>query len=157
MSTDTGEARGVDSPLANLTKKISGVGLRLVALAIFDAFAIWFLLQLINDGVWSLAIIIGLLTLGVNLVNLREDLYPLRWLTPGLSLLILMALYPILFTAYTAFTNYSDGHLLTKQQLIGLLGREQYLPEGAPAYDWTAYRSQDGEFALWLTSENGAN
>jgi ABC-type sugar transport system permease subunit len=120
-----------------------------------DAVGVWFLTALVRDGVWPLAIAVAVVTLGINVVNLREDLYPLRWLSPGLSLLVLMAAYPILFTVYTAFTNYSDGHLLTKQQAIHLLGQEQFLPEGGTQYSWVAYRSADGGYVLWLTSEDG--
>jgi arabinogalactan oligomer / maltooligosaccharide transport system permease protein len=155
MSMSFMRVRGKRKPLARLTESLSRVILRLLVLAVLDAFAIWFFLRLINDGVWPLATIVFLLTIGINVVNLKEDLYPLRWLSPGLGLLLLMALYPILFTVYTAFTNYSDGHLLTKQQLINLLARQQYLPEGAPVFSWTAYRSEEGEFALWLTPEEG--
>ena len=92
--------------------------LRLLALAVIDAFAIWFLYQLLDDGVIYLALTVGIITLLINVVFLREDLYPLRWMSPGLALMILMVVYPVLFTVYSAFTNYSDGHILTKQQAI---------------------------------------
>jgi len=131
------------------------IALRLLALAVVDAFASWFLSLLIRDGVWPLATAIFVVTLGVNIVNLRTDLYPFRWLSPGLVLFILIALYPIIFTVYTAFTNYGGGHLLTKQQTIRLLAREQYLSESAPIYRWTAFRSPNGVYALWLISEDG--
>lgn len=128
---------------------------RLIGLAIIDAFAFWLLYQMINDRVWPFVAVVAFVTLGINIVFLNERFYPLRWLSPGLALLILMALYPILFTIYTAFTNYSDGHLLTKQQTIDLLAKEQYLPEGVGTYAWTAFRSPEGSFALWLTSNTG--
>jgi len=136
-------------------KGLRYIALRLLALAVVDAFASWFLYLLTRDRAWPLATAIIVVTLGVNIVNLRTDLYPLRWLSPGLVLLILMALYPIIFTVYTAFTNYSDGHLFTKQQAIRLLAKEQYLSESAPIYRWTAFRSPNGEYALWLMSEDG--
>lgn len=156
MSTSIPRVRGGRSPLTRSFEPLSRILVRLILLAVLDGFAIWFLLQLINDGVWPLATIIFLLTFGINLVNLKENLYPLRWLSPGLILLILMALYPIIFTIYTAFTNCSDGHLLTKQQLVSLLARQQYLPEGALSFSWTAYRSPEGGYALWLSPEDGS-
>jgi len=155
MSTIKSKARGVITPLAQISGDLPSIALRLVGLAIVDAFAVWFLYLLIRDEVWPLTVAVAAVTLGLNIVNLREDLYPFRWLSPGLALLILMALYPILFTVYTAFTNYSDGHLLTKQQVINLLGRQQYLPEGATTYSWVAFRGPEGEYALWLTAEDG--
>jgi ABC-type sugar transport system permease subunit len=148
-------AGGVITPLAQISGSLSRIALRLIGLALVDAFAVWFLYRLIQDGVWPLTLVVLVVTLSLNVIYLREDLYPLRWLSPGLSLLILMALYPILFTVYTAFTNYSDGHLLTKQQVIHLLAKEQFLPEGAVVYRWTAFRGEQGEFALWLISDEG--
>ena len=155
MGGDKVGARGAIQPLAPLSGYASRIALRLLGLAAVDAFALWFLSQLVRDQAWFLTAAVAIVTLGINLAYLREELYPLRWLSPGLALLVLMALYPILFTVYTAFTNYSDGHLLTKQQAIHLLEKEQYLPEGAPTYRWTAFRSPAGEYALWLVSEEG--
>ncbi len=155
MSVVPARARGRRAPLALISDYMSRIGLRLLGVAVIDAFALWLLSQLVRDAVWILAIAIAIITLGINIVYLREDLYPLRWLSPGLALLALMAVYPILFTVYTAFTNYSDGHLLTKQQTVRLLGQEQYLPEGAPSYRWTAFRSPAGAYAIWLISEDG--
>lgn len=155
MSTVQTRARGLVRPLAHIFGNLPRFGLKLLGLAVVDAYAVWFLHLLIRDQVWPLAIAIAIVTVGINIINLREDMYPLRWLSPGLALLIVMALYPILFTIYTAFTNFSDGHLLTKQQVIHRLAKDQYLPEGALTYRWTAFRSPDGEYALWLVSEDG--
>lgn len=155
MSLVKDEARGVTGPLAPLSHYVSRIALRLVGLAIVDAFALWLLYLLIRDGVWPLAITIAVVTLGVNVINLHERIYPIRWMSPALAIIVLMVLYPILFTVYTAFTNYSDGHLLTKTQTIHLLAKEQYLPEGGTVYGWTAFRSPEGEYIFWLVGEDG--
>jgi ABC-type sugar transport system permease subunit len=76
-------------------------------------------------------------------------------MTPALAIIMLFVLYPILFTVYTAFTNYSDGHLLTKVQAIRRIGQDTYLPEGGVVYSWTAYRSLEGGYALWLVDVEG--
>jgi ABC-type sugar transport system permease subunit len=128
---------------------------KMLGLALADAFAIWFLYTLAADGVWLLFAVLLLIALGLNIVSLRSSLEPIRWLSPGLALMILMVLYPLVFTVYTAFTNYSDGHLLTKQQSINLIEKQQYLPEGAKSYSWTAFRSPSGDYLLWLISDTG--
>ncbi len=130
--------------------------MRLIALAIVDAFALWLLLQLASDGIWFLAAIVVVITLGLNLFYLRPELYPFRWFSPGLALMILMVAYPTIFTVYVAFTNYSDGHLLTKEQALKLFLQQVYLPEDASSYSWTAFRSEDGEnYLLWLIDDSG--
>ena len=155
MSTITARARGLIRPLARFSGDLPRIALRLLGLALVDAFAFWFLYQLMRDGVWFLAAAVALVTLGINVVFLREGLYPLRWLSPGIALMVLMVVYPLLFTVYTAFTNYSDTQLLTRQQAIRVIEKEQFLPEGVATYSWTAFRSPTGEYALWLVSEDG--
>jgi ABC-type sugar transport system permease subunit len=113
--------------------------------------------RLYNDGIWYLAAAIAIVTVIINVVFLVDDLYPLRWISPGLALMILLVIYPVFFTFYTAFTNYGDGHLLTKPQALQIITRELYLPEGTGTFKWTVFRSPEGDLALWLepTSEGG--
>ncbi len=156
MSSPIASGRGAAAPLRSITNQILPLLLRLGTLGFIDAFALFYMLpQLFRDGVWYLGVTIALITLLINVVFLREDLYPLRWISPGLALMILTVIYPIAFTVYTAFTNYGDGHLLTKQQAIQIITREQYLPEGAPTYRWTLYQAPDGRLALWLVPADG--
>jgi ABC-type sugar transport system permease subunit len=67
----------------------------------------------------------------------------------------LFVIYPIVFTVYVAFTNYGDGHLLTKEQAIPLIEKATYLPESGRSYSWTAFKSPDGSYALWLINPQG--
>lgn len=125
---------------------------RLGGLALVDACAIYLLYNMFRDGVWQFGAVIALVTVLINLIFLREDLYPLRWVSPGLAMLIIVVAYPILSTVYIAFTNYGDGHLLTKPVAIRLIEQETYLAEDGIVYDWTAYVSPDGQYLLWLES-----
>lgn len=126
---------------------------RVVALVSVNIFAIWFIRGLILNEVWHFALAFIVVAVFLNLVFIRESLYPLRWMSIGLSLMILLAIYPILFTVYIAFTNYGDGHLLTKERALIQLQREKYLPEGGISYSWTGFQAEDGTFALWLQAE----
>ncbi len=128
---------------------------RLGGLAVVDASAIYLLYHMFRDGVWQLGGVIALVTVLINVIFLRDDLYPLRWVSPGLALLIVIVAYPILSTVYIAFTNYGDSHLLTKPVAIRLIEQETYLPENGVVYDWIAYVSPDGQYLLWLTAPTG--
>ncbi len=108
---------------------LSGMFIRLILLGIFDVLAVWLICQFGQDGYWPLAAMIALITIFVNVVLLRKGMYPLRWMVIGLSLMALLSVYPILYTFWIAFTNYGDGHLLTKQQSIDSLESQTYLPE----------------------------
>jgi len=147
---------GASRPSTSLN--LSDVAFRLIGLALIDAVAIWLLMQMLADGVWILVTLLLIITIGINIVFLRPELYPLRWMSPGLALMLLMVVYPLVFTVYTAFTNYSDGHLLTKQQVIERITtglQNMYVPEGGTTYSWVAFQAEDGTYALWLTDKEG--
>lgn len=130
--------------------------LRLIALGLIDAFAVWFVTQLAHDGEWILAGFVVAITLGINVAFLINGLYPYRWFSPGLALLILMIVFPTVFTVYVAFTNYRTGNLLTRQQAEDVLSDALFLPPDAPTYSWTAFRSTDdaNDYGLWLIPAN---
>lgn len=144
---------GAQAPSGTDTQPNSIVGwiVRLTALAIIDAFAIWLIYLMVGDGVWQLAIVLAIVTIAINVIFLRPQLYPLRWVSPGLALMIIFVAYPILFTIYISFTNYGDGHLLTKQQTIEQFENQVYLPEDAEVYNYVAYKDAEGNYMLWLT------
>ena len=129
------------------------IGAVYLGLALVDAFALFLVYAFASDGVWELAITVGLITIMVNVIYLRRDMYALRWIAPALALMCLMVVFPIVYTVYVSFTNYGDGNLLTKQQVIKLLARETYVPEGGKVYLWSLYQNEAGDYALWLTDE----
>lgn len=137
------------------TVTIKGMVLRLLLLAVFDAGAIWLIVSMILDGLWPLGGMLTVITIFVNIVLLKEGMYPLRWMVIGLSLLALISVYPILYTVWIAFTNYGDGHLLTQQQSLEQLEKVTYLPETGSSFTWTAFQSTEGDYALWLQDAEG--
>ncbi len=132
------------------------IAIRFGLLALLDAFAVLFIWTLLANGRYPLAGFVFVVTVGLNVAFLYEKAYPFRWFSPGLALMIIMLVYPLAYTVYVAFTNYGDGHLLTKPQVIRQLESRTFLPEGSAEYSWTAYRSESGDFALWLQNEQGS-
>lgn len=137
------------------SSSILGIVVRLTLLGLIDAFAIWFILNLVLDGVLVLAIAAALITIFINVVIMRNEAFPIRWMLMGLVLMAIFAIYPILFTVFVAFTNFGDGHLLTEEQAVEQIEKVKYLPEGGISFTWTAFRSEDGQFVLWLINEEG--
>lgn len=140
------------------SSSLGGIATKLLVLMVFTAFASFFVIQLLSDGYWQFAIVIGIITLMLDIIFLREEAYPLRWMSPGLSFMILLSLYPIVFTIYIAFTNFGTGNLLPKVQTIEVLGQRTFLPEEGISYEYTALRDQNtGAFALWLIPPDGGD
>jgi ABC-type sugar transport system permease subunit len=73
----------------------------------------------------------------------------------GLVLMALFTIYPIFFTIWVSFTNYGEGHLITKTQAVDQILRAKYLPETGLSYTWTAYKTPEGVYALWLKDAEG--
>ncbi|MCB8977086.1 MAG: ABC transporter permease subunit [Ardenticatenaceae bacterium] len=131
------------------------VVLRLVLLLAIDGFAIWFALRAFAEGFAPLGVVIALIAAGINYIILVRDMYPLRWMLLGLVMMAMFAIWPIILTVFVAFTNYGDGHLLTKPQSIEQIVKERYIPEGGAAYSWTGYINDSGEYVLWLQNDAG--
>ncbi len=143
------------APRAGAPPTLTRLGLTLAALALIDAVALRFAYTLAGDGASVAAGALVAVTALVNGVFLSDRLYPVRWLTPGLLLMLLLVVYPALYTFYIAFTNYSDGHLLTKEQVVAQFEQEYYTPPHSPSFAWRAYRSPAGRYLLWLTDPQG--
>ena len=137
-----------------LTKSGSRL-LRLVILILVDVGIVWFLNKLIALGYIPFALAILLISIFVNYVLLRQNAYPIRWMVVGLVLMALFTIYPILFTVWVSFTNYGEGHLITHEQAITQILKEKYLPESGKSYSWTAFKSTEGSYALWLQDSEG--
>jgi ABC-type sugar transport system permease subunit len=131
---------------------MSGLLVRVLGLLAFDVAIIWFVIQAYSLGFIPLVIVLGVVILMVNVVFLVERLEPLRWMVIGLSFMVIFVIYPIVFTVYVAFTNYGDGHLLTKQQALDQILVRTYLPEEGQAYKWTAFKTENNDYAIWLQS-----
>ncbi len=147
-----------DSRQSRESSTVARLGIRLLIVAIIDALAIWLITSLIQVDGLVFAVAIGLVTLFANIVILRDDGYPIRWMLVGLALMLLFSVYPILYTAFLSTTKFGTGNLLTKEQVIAQLEdprRHNFLPEGGVAFEWTAFRSESGDFLLWLQQEDG--
>ncbi|MCB0103502.1 MAG: ABC transporter permease subunit [Anaerolineales bacterium] len=125
---------------------------RFILILVLDAGAIWFIQNAVSKGFTQMVGVLAVITLMLNVIFLHPRAYPFRWMAIGLSFLVLFTIYPMLFTIYVAFTNYGDGHLLTKEQAIPLIEKTTYLPEAGKSYKWTAFKSDSGDYALWLVN-----
>ncbi len=143
--TDTGDSK---PPAGTITTVLKFLGLMLL-----DAFALILVYGFIYDANYGLAAVITFITIFANVVFFVPSLYPIRWLAPGLMLVILLVIYPLIFTVSTAFTNYGDGNLFAKEQAIRLIQNQDrsFVAEGALVYRWEAYRDENGTYALWMT------
>lgn len=129
---------------------------RLLALMLFAAGGAWLMFQMWLDGYWYFAAIILVITLIVTIIWTNPNLYPMRWMSPGLSLMILISVYPILYTVYISFTNFGTGNLLPKSEAIHILENRRFLPEHATTYEYALYQNSEGDYALLVRVQSSS-
>jgi arabinogalactan oligomer / maltooligosaccharide transport system permease protein len=79
--------------------------LRFTALVLVDAAVLLFLNRLLTLGYHPLALAIFIILIIVNVVLLRKEAYPLRWMIVGFIFMALFTIYPIVFTVWVSFTT----------------------------------------------------
>ncbi len=91
--------------------------------------------RLIEKGSWLGVVIVGAILMAILAVYSTRRAIPLKYLLPGLLLLLGLQIWPVVYTVSTAFTNYGFGHVLTKQQAIDAIvaNSVQEVP-GTPRY-----------------------
>ena len=133
----------------------TGLVLRLVLLAAANAIGLWALVALLGDDKWVAAVCVLLATLAIDLVYLTpiRGLIPLKFLVPGTVFLIAFQLIPIIYNSTIAFTNWSTGHNLTKEEAIATIQETSLAqPPDGSFYAMTPARV-DGTLALLLVEE----
>ena len=130
--------------------------IKIVLLGVFDAIAIQLAIALGREIGALLGIGIGIYVLIVNIAFLRRDLFPWRWILPAFGGMALLVIYPIGYSLSVAFTNYGDGHLLSKDLVISQRLAETYTPEDSPTYRVYIFRSDaENAFRFWMIDPEG--
>ncbi|MBA3525226.1 MAG: ABC transporter permease subunit [Geodermatophilaceae bacterium] len=95
-----------------------GLALRYLFLAVVIAIGIYGSIAAVAvDNFWALAVVV-VMTVALVAAYVTGRFVPLKYLIPGILLLLMFQLYPVLYTFYTAFTNSGDGHRVSKQESI---------------------------------------
>ncbi|WP_251451285.1 ABC transporter permease subunit [Microbacterium sp. Marseille-Q6648] len=128
---------------------------KVIALGIIDALALYSIFVLIQSEQWIPAAIIAVVTLYANWIYFSRGHLPAKYLVPGLIFLFVFQVFAALYTGYVAFTNYGTGHNSTKDSAVNslLLSAQERVPD-SPAYGLTIVE-QLGEFSFLVTDPEG--
>lgn len=124
-------------------------------LAVVDSLALLAMSALLMQGSYVVLGVVLVVTVLVNIIYLRSDLLPAKYLTPGLIFLAIFQIFVVAYSGYIAFTNYGDGHNGSKEQAIGVIetsGRVRVAD--SPTYPVTIL-DRDGELAMLITGVDG--
>ncbi|WP_441327512.1 ABC transporter permease subunit [Kocuria sp.] len=130
----------------------AGFLIKLVLMGLINAFGIYGVVAAFGVSSWAIAVFLILALVAANLIYFvpGRKILPAKYLFPGLIFLLVFQVFVILYTGYTAFTNYGDGHNASKDTAIAQLERtHEQRVEGSPQYPVTVLTSDDdGELAL---------
>ncbi len=98
----------------------TGYAVKIALLAVSNALAAWAVYVLIDHHRWPAVAVLIAATAFIDYVYLipRKWTLPAKFLIPGTVFLIGFQVIPIIYTINVAFSNYSTGHILTKNQAI---------------------------------------
>jgi arabinogalactan oligomer/maltooligosaccharide transport system permease protein len=114
---------------------VFGILARILFLGVVDSLAIWAGTHLLVSHNWLGLVWLAVGTFAINFVYISKRTKASRWLLPGTILLIIFQIYPILFTATAAFSNYSTAHFVSRSEAISnqVLQNIQQVPD-SPQY-----------------------
>jgi arabinogalactan oligomer/maltooligosaccharide transport system permease protein len=148
-------AASVPARLISVFSGTVGLALKLVFLAIINAFALWAAVRLAEEGKWVALAVLALATLAIDAVYLApQRAVPLKFLVPGTIFLVAFQVVPIFYNANVAFSNWSTGHLLTKGEAVEAIERNSLSPPvDARSFVMSPARDQDEALVLILVDE----
>lgn len=91
---------------------------KVLLLGLVTAFAVWAAFPLIAEEHWFGLALLVVTTAAILYLYLSPRHVPAKYLVPGTLFLVLFQLFPVLYTASTAFTNFGDGHRGSKDDAI---------------------------------------
>ena len=156
QSKESGGTGDVPVPPGSRSRWIAGsLVVKVLLLAILDAFGVFVALTLAGRGLdWQATACAAVLLL-VNWTYLRAGGLPAKYLTPGLALLLVFQIFVVVYTMFIATTNYGDGHNITRGEAIRTIVANSF----APVPGSTSYRvrvlERNGLLALLAVDAKG--
>jgi arabinogalactan oligomer / maltooligosaccharide transport system permease protein len=132
------------------------LALKLLLLMAVNGVALLAIPRMAHDKAWTGLILTILSVVVINYVYLSQRYIPAKYLVPGTLCLLLFQVYPVGYTAATAFTNYGTGNVLSKSQAIEkLVSQSREITDDAPRYALAVLRNPVGDIQLLLEDQAG--
>ncbi|QHT56102.1 ABC transporter permease subunit [Cellulomonas sp. H30R-01] len=121
-----------------------GFWVKTVLVALVDALGVYGVLAAGALGQWGIVAFLVVALVAVNVVYFSKKMLPAKYLVPGLIFLLVYQVFVVLYTGFTAFTNYGDGHNSTQADAVEaiLVQNEARLPD-SPTYPLTVVANGD--------------
>jgi arabinogalactan oligomer/maltooligosaccharide transport system permease protein len=132
---------------------VSGTLWKLGVLGTVDAVAVTMIMVLISQELLVQATLSVVVLLIINWIYLRKGGLPAKYLTPGVLFLIVFQVYVLMFSGYTAFTNYGSAHNGDKSLAVQTINNAAYRIVDGPDYTINLVKDDvDGTRAFLMTN-----
>ncbi|MDE2386628.1 MAG: ABC transporter permease subunit [Actinomycetales bacterium] len=108
------------------TPGLRGTMIKIIALGIIDAFAVFTAYLLLLKHQYAGTIGVLLVALLVSFLYLRRGGLPAKYLTPGLLFLAVFQVYVVVFSGYISFTNYGSMHNSDRASAVNAIRLASY-------------------------------
>jgi arabinogalactan oligomer/maltooligosaccharide transport system permease protein len=132
-----------------------GVAMKIGLLSILNSLAVWAAYVLVDRRHWIALTVLVVSTLVIDALYFGKGrTLPLKFLIPGTIFMLAFQVVPIFYTIQVAFSNYSTGHVVAKDDAI----RQIELTSLQPPANGTTYvmapaRDSDGHLVLILQDQ----
>jgi arabinogalactan oligomer/maltooligosaccharide transport system permease protein len=136
-------------------KSSTGLVVRYALLALVNALAVYALMALGDLGMWTgfVAVLVG--TVAIDAIYATGRFVPMKYLLPGLILLLVYQVYVVFYTGAVALTNSSEFNQGSQDRAVNvILAQNERRVEDSPQYRLTVL-DKDGELAFLVTDPEG--
>ncbi len=108
-------------------------------LIFFNGVSVWAIIFLGINYSFEWMTLLFVLTVFTDVVILNPKGYPYRYMIPAAFILLILSIYPIVYTVQIAFTNYGLGHLYTREQVVYFILNDPsyyYAPKNASQFEY---------------------
>jgi arabinogalactan oligomer/maltooligosaccharide transport system permease protein len=134
----------------------TGLAVKIALLSLMTALAAWAAWVLADNDKWIAFVVLVASTLLILYLYLapRSWTLPAKFLIPGTVFLLAFQVAPIIYTVTVAFTNYSTGHILSKDDAIATIKVNSLEPPpNGKQYTMAPARDENGDLVLILRDD----
>lgn len=127
---------------------------KIIAMALLDAIMVTMFVAAYNKKSGPIEAVIAILFVLLNYVYFSKRSIPLKFLTPGLVLMVLFILVPVIYTVSMSFFNYQTGNLGTKDGAVTAILQTGLTPDAKNTQYDMAIGTRNGKITVLLTDPN---
>jgi arabinogalactan oligomer/maltooligosaccharide transport system permease protein len=133
----------------------AGLVVKMVLLGLVNALAVWGTTVLLLDDKWIAAGVLVATTLAIDAAYMARRAVPLKFLIPGLLLMLAFQVIPIGYLVNISLTKYATGHILTKNEAVAAIKSNSLSPPpDGKSYLMAPARNAAGSLVLLLVDED---